>query len=392
MELNVFPLPWTHLRPTPPVYPWLAAQPGDFAVLELPLEGGVDSWAMFWAANTHWKRLVNGGGGFPLATANEIVETMRPVLDPRGFVQAIRQIVPLRYVVIHPDKSNLAERFRGEPLPGLRLVGRLGPDDVYELTGTPDTGIHLRRHFSSDFARAHPTAEFALRFEGDDPDVARWVEVSFNGRPLRRVQTAEAATIALSPPFRAADRNELRFLHRYQVRPDVARSAAYRIGTTGVLSPVDIEVISAGRDQGPLVSVRVNGHEVVELPRRGYNVVALDDGDGHVLWTENFDTFRSKAESRRMAERISVLPPGTIVIAAVKTDGGGQLTAEGVAALRSVGGQEDLQRTLWLSHALIGVKGAPPGSAVEAAGPRRLTAGVGRPRTLPFTLEAFALR
>jgi hypothetical protein len=92
-----------------------------------------------------------------------------------------------------------------------------------------------------------------------------------------------------------------------------------------------------------------------------------------------------------MAERIASLAPGTIVIAGVKTDGGGQLTADGVAALRSVGGQRDNQRTLWLAHALIGVKGAPAGSAVEASGPGRVTASVGRSRSLTFTLETFAL-
>ena len=70
----------------------------------------------------------------------------------------------------------------------------------------------------------------------------------------------------------------------------------------------------------------------------------------------------------------------------------GQLTAEGVAALRSIGGQQDLQRTLWLAHALIGIKGAPPGSAVEASGPGNVTASVGRPRPLAFTLETFSLR
>jgi hypothetical protein len=184
----------------------------------------------------------------------------------------------------------------------------------------------------------------------------------------------------------------LRFLHRYQVQPDVAHSAAYRIGTTGFWSPVDIEVISGGRDHGNIASIRVNGHEVVALPRRGYNVIALDGGDGHVLGGTNFDTFVSQAESHRLAERIGGLAPGTIVIAAVKTDGGGQLTPEGVAALRSVGGQQDLPRTLWLSHALIGVKGTAPGSAPEAAGPRRVALSVGRPQTLQVTLEAFTMR
>ena len=75
-----------------------------------------------------------------------------------------------------------------------------------------------------------------------------------------------AATLVLSSPFHAADRNELRFLNRYRVLPDVAGSEmAYCIWTTAVVSPVDIEIISAGREQGPLASLLVNGHEIVTL-------------------------------------------------------------------------------------------------------------------------------
>ena len=396
VELNVCPLTWARIPSTPPVYAWLGARPGDYAVIELPIAApGVDAWAMFWAANTHWPTLVNGGGGFVLATVTEIVAELRPTLNPTGLVRALRQIVPLRYVVVHPDEFRLAERLREAPPAGLRLLGQVGPDDVYELTDMPDTGLDVHRDFSSAYARAHPRAVFALRFDGDDAEVTRWIDVTLNGRPLRRIDTAGAATLSLAPPYRAADRNELHFVHRYRVRPEVVGAGeGYRIGTTGVRAPVDIELVSAGRGpqgQGGLVSARVNGHEVVDVPRRGYNVVALDGGDGHVLWGDNFDTFKSAAESRRMADRITALPPGTIVIAGVKTDGGGQLTAEGVAALRSVGGQQDLQRTLWLAHALIGVKGAPAGTAVEASGPGSVTARVGQPRALAFTLEAFRL-
>jgi hypothetical protein len=397
LELNVWPLRWVSIPPVPPVYTWLAAHPGDYAVIELPIAGpGVDAWAMFWAANTHWPTLVNGGGGFVLPTVAEIVAETQPVLNPSGLARALRQIVPLRYVVVHPDELRLAERLREAPPPGLRLLAHVGQDDVYELMDMPDTGLDVHRDFSSGFVRAHPTAEFALRFNGDDPDVTRWIDITLNGHPLRRVDAGSAATLTLAPPYRVADRNELHFVHRYRVRPEVIGSAeAYRIGTTGGRSPVDIELTSAGRGpqgQGGVVSARVNGHEVVDVPRRGYNVVALDGGDGHVLWGDNFDTFKSPAESRRMAERIGAVPPGTIVVAGVKTDGGGQLTAEGVAALRSIGGQQDLQRTLWLAHALIGIKGAPPGSAVEASGPGSVAVRVGRPRPLTFTLETFSLR
>jgi hypothetical protein len=37
---------------------------------------------------------------------------MRPVLDAQAFAQAARQIVPLRYVVVHPDDVG-----RSRPLP-----------------------------------------------------------------------------------------------------------------------------------------------------------------------------------------------------------------------------------------------------------------------------------
>ncbi len=80
------------------------------------------------------------------------------------------------------------------------------------------------------------------------------------------------------------------------------------------------------------------------------------------------------------------------MVASVKDDGGGQLTEDGVAALRSLGGQVDLQRTLFVSHLLVGVKGARPGEALEAAGSRALTASVGLDRPLALTLQAFALR
>jgi hypothetical protein len=397
LELNVFPLPWTRIPPIPPIYPWLAARPGEFAVVELPMaEGGVDAWAMFWGASTHWPTLVNGGGGFLLATTSEIVSAIRPALDPEALGQALRRIVPLRYVVVHRDPSRLAERLRTAQVPGLRPLGTVGPDDVYELTPVPDTGIDLRRDFGTVFVRAHPTAELTLRLDGVDPDVTRWVEARLNGRALGRIDPAGPTTLRMAPPFRAADRNELRLRHQYQVRPEVVRATeSYRIGTTGARAPVDIEVVSEGRGpqgQGGQASVIVNGHEALALPRRGYNLVALDGGDGHPMWADYFDTFRAPSESQRLAQRIASLPAGTIVVVAVKTDGGGQLTAEGVSALQSVGAQRDLRHTLWLAHALVGVKGAPPGSALEASGPGRVTASLGRPRPLTFTLEGFALR
>jgi hypothetical protein len=71
-----------------------------------------------------------------------------------------------------------------------------------------------------------------------------------------------------------------------------------------------------------------------------------------------------------MGRRIEALPAGILVIVRVKTDGGGQLEAEGLRPLRSVGGKVELRGTLFVSHALVGVKGAHP--------PRRGPRGLGQ--------------
>src|SRR5262249_60907214 len=122
----------------------------------------------------------------------------------------------------------------------------------------PETGAELRRYFSSEYARRHPEAQYDLALAGDDPEVTREVEITLNGRLLRRADAPGSGTVALGSSLKAADRNELRFRHVYHVRPEVARTDAYRIGQTGVRSPVDLLVVSRGKVGGNPVSVRGN--------------------------------------------------------------------------------------------------------------------------------------
>jgi len=394
VEYVIVPIGWDHLPPTPPVYRWLAAVPDDVAVLELPIASGAnDAWAMFWQS-VHGKRIVNGALGFVPRTVDDIVAALDP-FDAQALAATVRTTYPVRYVIVHSRQGQSGRwpwaALRGEPPPGWRLLRSFGTDDIYEVLGTPDAGASVVRYLSSDYDRRHPTARYAIRFRGHDAEVARWVDVTWNGGAPRRADEG-AGEVLLTPPWRAADRNELRFTHRYRVRPEVTESGIYRIGRTTTHSPVDIEVTSGGKYHGNTVSVRVNGHEQVALPRRGYNIVALDPADGRLLVTENFDTFRSPVESARMSQRIAGLPHGAIVVAAVKHDGGGQLGLDGVRALNAIGGRVDLRATLWQSHLVIGVKGATPGAAIEAAGERELSATVGRPRPLDLILEDFALR
>ncbi len=397
VELRPVPLDYDHVPPPGAVYRWLAEQPGDVAVLELPVGNGrLQSFYMY-AATAHGKRLVNGELGFVPPMMNELADVTRP-LDLPAFLERVRSIYPLRYVVVHHPALGAAEHaaweaIRREPGPALRLVRQFdGPDDVFEVLPTPEVGVEIQRHFSLDFVRRHPVVEFEVGYRGRDDEVTRGVDVLFNERLVRRVAAPGAETAPLAPPYHLAERNTVRFVHRYRLRPEVVAQPRYRIGTTMRQAPVDIEALSAGKLAGNDVSIRVNGLETVALPRRGYNVVALAADTGQVLLSENFDTFIAAEESRRMAAAVDRLPEGTVVVAAVKGDGGGALQASGVGALRAIGASRDLRGTLWRSHLVVGVKGARPGTAWEAAGPEALRVVIGRVRPLGLVLERFALR
>ena len=67
------------------------------------------------------------------------------------------------------------------------------------------------------------------------------------------------------------------------------------------------------------------------------------------------------------------------------------LGEEAVAALRSIGATGDLRGKFRWSHAIIGVKGAAPGSALEALdGLRPVSVAVGPAVTEPFVAAGVA--
>jgi Interleukin-like EMT inducer len=196
--------------------------------------------------------------------------------------------------------------------------------------------------------------------------------------------------IALPPPYQKFDRNVLGLALTYRLRPAASADSSYRIGGTGVNSPVDLIVTSAGKEHGWIASIEVNGTDV-SRDFRVYNVVVVDPRSGSVERRDVFDTFLSRAESARLADFIERVPAGRIVAAAIRDDGVGQLTDDAVRAFRSLGGQIDPRGTLFVSDLLVGVKGAAPGTAVEAFGPARLTRVIGRDRGTLLVARDFRL-
>jgi interleukin-like EMT inducer protein len=392
-------LDWEH---PPAVYATLAADPDDVAVLEWPQNRpDQDDYFTFMSIN-HWKRLVNGASGFSPQGPQMTRDISGTLSSPDGtdgpFPGAAARryllgIHPLRYVVVHNAMLSDAERVKWrklETVPWARLVARYGRDDLYRLTGDM-RGAHLEKFFSWDYARDKHSVDFEARAVGPGAE-ARWIDVALNGRQAGRQDVRSDwihVTLPLAGPRNRSAPNVTTVDFHYRGSD---ANGARRIGKTGVASPVDLQVVSAGMETGNEASIHVNGREWA-VNRRGYNVVAIDPVSGDVLSSELYDTLVSPGESGRLAAAISRLTTGTIVAVAVKDEASGALTGEAVAALQSLGGTEDIRGRYRVSHLLVGVKGAAPGTAIERSGYARLTVLLGyAPGQLGIEMRAFALR
>jgi hypothetical protein len=136
-------------------------------------------------------------------------------------------------------------------------------------------------------------------------------------------------------------------------------------------------VTSAGQPYGSEAAIVFDGTDLSPR-RRGYNLVAVGPA-GRDVRSAGFDTFLRPEAAGELAAWIAALPAGTVVAGAVQDEASGRLTQEAVRAMETLGLHGDLRGRFRESHAFVGVKGAPPGSALEAIGPRRLVLSVGRP-------------
>jgi hypothetical protein len=144
------------------------------------------------------------------------------------------------------------------------------------------------------------------------------------------------------------------------------------IGATGIQAPVAIEVNSGGPAGFAYITIgEGDGSEDGSEHRAGYNVAVLDPQTGRLLKRRGFDTTPdgSDAEATALADFIAAVPQGQIVVVALQADGAARLNETAIGALHSIGGQADPRGSSGWSHAVVGVKGAAPGTALEVAGP-----------------------
>ena len=401
LECAWMPLPYkTVASVSRPVDEVLRREPPGSVVLEWPTNvQETDADAMF-RSLAHGQRVVNGLSGFVPGLIREISGHLTTPGSPFPVPEAqaaLRRIYPLRYLVVRltdpvmtDEWRSVWQALRSEAPPLLRYRGSFGDEDLYELAPLPERGVRLERWVSKEFLRAHPVLGVEVRALTARSGLSQWVEVRLNEQALARVglEAGSRASLVLPRPYRVAAPNVISLVHGY------ARSARteadYRIGATGAVSPGDLEAISWGNPEGSRASLRLDGMELAR-DRRGYNLVALEP-DGRVIESVVFDTFRDERESDRLAAWIATLPTGAIVAGAVRDEASRRLTEAAVQGLRALGVRHDLRGRYREAHAFVGVKGAPPGTALEKGGADAVVVTVGHQETgLGFELLDFAL-
>jgi hypothetical protein len=245
----------------------------------------------------------------------------------------------------------------------------------------------VQRQGARLFLPLSSTGERRLSLRAFSPDAGRRLTVWLNGAAVATVpleQGWQEYTVTLPGARLHPGLNELNFrFDRLLPLATVFAAGSSRdgpavnraIGQTGVTAAVNIVVRSAGLEAGGdfgFAHIYVDGRDV-SPHRRGYNLAVIDPQSGRVEATGHFDTFdpASTQASIALMDFVRAVPAGHIVAAAVADEASHNLTEGAVDALRSIGVATDLRGRFRSGHAVIGVKGAAPGQALEASGRER---------------------
>jgi hypothetical protein len=450
LEHVSIPLPLTDMR-IPSVYDQVASNGGETAVMELPVGwrngarvlGQQDTVIMFeqWYQTAHHRRLLGGNTSrnpelkfqyfarAPLLSSLVAIQNGHPIpteikARDESVAAEVLGLLDVGLVIVHepPASSGLVSYVEA-----VMPLERLSQEDgitVYRVTaglpsvsrielGTITGPIHLGEGWSpvagdvdGELAVWAQRREVRLlaRLKGDEERVliriwspvdGQSVELWRDGALLgaRDLSTGwDTYDIGLAPGAVKPGLNDLRLrFGRLIPLADVGPThtagqevASHRFATSVVVQSAGLEV--GGSD---LAHIHVNGRDL-SPNRRGYNLVALGP-DGELLYSGAFDTHLDPIASDQLALAIDGLPAGSLVAAAVADEASRSLTEVAVEALREIGATGDLRDRFRWGHAVIGVKGAEAGQAIESLGfLRPSTAYVGIGATAPRVAAAVA--
>jgi len=443
MEHLSMPLPLSDLR-VPAVYDWIAEMPGDSTLLDLPVAwrngfrvtGTLHPIIMFeqYYQTAHGRPVLAGNTSrnpplkFQYFTEAPVVNTLLaletghsvdPVVAERDRLLAadVLRFFDIEAIVVDPARAGPATVAYLEATLPVRRSYDDGQKIGYEVELPPYRSTWLiepgealsRLSFGEGWGMAVQGEVWAQRravqllvpLNGDQQEVSFRAFAPEAGQGLR----VEANTQTVARIDLAAGRMEYRFtLPREAVHQGLnevwfyfdllfpvsqARNSPRLIGQTGSNCPVNLVVQSAGQEVGDFGHIFVDGRDL-SLNGRGYNVVVLDSKSGELVDRATFDTHLDGEASRAMAVFLAAVPPGSIVAVAAADEASRLLEQPAVTALQEIGAVGDMRGKFRWGHAIIGVQGAPPGTALEALDwMRPVSLVVGEGLTEPEAAAAF---
>lgn len=435
-----FPLPLTDAR-VPDVYSVIARDPGNYAVLTLPLgwrnsfgqQGAEDTRTQFYAS-AMGKALFSGNvqrnppylfdyfDRISLFHSLSQIETYGQVPDDviardQADAPGLMAFFNVRYVVMNPsipgrppysDTRGAAEEYVKRVLPlGNKIYDKDGvvayrinqaplPSKLQISFGTPAAYIYQAEGWDRDEvildAPGNWTNQKSARLLLPIKDVAdyaltiRALPFAYPQSPPQTMNVSVNGSDLQTFELRAKwDDYALTIPARLlkQGMNDLKLSFGYAVRPRDVFAPS--YSIGSTKVTSP-VDIVVNSSELGSIKvngrevsplGRGYNVAAIDPKNGNVISAKVFRTGDERAQSRMFTDYVAALQAGTIVAVASQENVAGSLGDGTVAALRSLGGRIDIRQSPNTSHVLIGVKGAAPGTALEQAGEERAFIYVG---------------
>jgi hypothetical protein len=160
--------------------------------------------------------------------------------------------------------------------------------------------------------------------------------------------------------------NRICFQWAHLAVPREVAGGSRMIGQTGVTLPVDVDLKSFA-DGGFMALFDEEGNQSDgSAGRRGVNVTVLQPQTGEIVAKEGFDTAANEFESARLADFLAQAPDGAPVLVVSKGDAWRHLTPAAVDGLRRLGADLSLDGLQGQYFAIVGVKGAAPGTAAMA--------------------------
>jgi hypothetical protein len=202
-------VPWA-AGGVPPVYDWLAAQPGRDGVLELPVGLPLHDADRMVLSARHWKPLVNGYSGFTPTMAYFRALTV-------GFptAEALRALhaIGVRWIVVHPGRvppaqAGLCTGDAATLAPHLARVYEHATACVLELRGAPppaappaDRPVPLSGATVTTAAGEHPAILHDASTSGHWVEPVRQTEESWVQIDLPAPRAVSRVVLALGPHF-----------------------------------------------------------------------------------------------------------------------------------------------------------------------------------------------